>query len=101
MKLARYGAGTIFKQLVRPIALFFPQKLDGPRRGRDWNLTLTGVALFIYVLSDVSIWQLSLVARGRRSSSIQQVYNLKYLYVRHVFDWDSEQVSVLFLCVKQ
>ena len=40
-------------QFLRPATLFIPMKLEG-RRVRDWNLTLTGAALFIYVLADVS-----------------------------------------------
>jgi hypothetical protein len=44
---------SISLQFLRPATLFIPFKLEG-RRGRDWNLTLTGAALFIYVLSDVS-----------------------------------------------
>ncbi|KAH8995633.1 major facilitator superfamily domain-containing protein [Lactarius akahatsu] len=60
-------------QFLRPATLFIPLKLEG-RRGRDWNLTLTGLALFLYVLAD-------------------QVYNLKYLYVKHVYDWSTEQLG--------
>ncbi|KAH9956889.1 major facilitator superfamily domain-containing protein [Russula dissimulans] len=60
-------------QFLRPAALFVPVKLEG-RRGRDWNLTLTGVALFLYVFAD-------------------QAYNLKYLYVKHVYDWSTEQLG--------
>jgi hypothetical protein len=44
---------NVSSEFLRPATLFIPQKLEG-RRGRDWNLTLTGAALFIYVLSDVS-----------------------------------------------
>jgi hypothetical protein len=40
-------------QFLRPAALFIPLKLEA-RRVRDWNLTLTGVALFVYVFADVS-----------------------------------------------
>ena len=40
-------------QFLRPTALFIPLKLEG-RRGRDWNLTLTGAALFLYMFADVS-----------------------------------------------
>jgi hypothetical protein len=40
-------------QFLRPAALFIPLKLEA-RRIRDWNLTLTGVALFLYVFADVS-----------------------------------------------
>ncbi|KAI0283674.1 major facilitator superfamily domain-containing protein [Russula aff. rugulosa BPL654] len=60
-------------QFLRPAALFIPLKLEG-RRGRDWNLTLTGIALFLYVFAD-------------------QAYNLKYLYVKHVYDWSTEQLG--------
>ncbi|KAI9461197.1 major facilitator superfamily domain-containing protein [Lactarius psammicola] len=60
-------------QFLRPATLFIPLKLEG-RRGHDWNLTLTGAALFLYVLAD-------------------QVYNLKYLYVKHVYDWSTEQLG--------
>ncbi|KAI0320781.1 major facilitator superfamily domain-containing protein [Amylostereum chailletii] len=65
---------SIVTQLIRPISLFFPVPLDRGRKGRNWNLTLTGIALFIYVLSI-------------------QVYNLKYLYVKHVYDWSSERLG--------
>jgi len=40
-------------QFLRPAALFIPLKLEA-RRVRDWNLTLTGAALFLYVFADVS-----------------------------------------------
>ena len=40
-------------QFLRPAALFIPLKLEA-RRIRDWNLTLTGAALFLYVFADVS-----------------------------------------------
>ena len=39
--------------LIRPISIFFPKKLGGGRKGYDWNLTLVGVAQFIYILSIV------------------------------------------------
>lgn len=39
--------------LIRPISIFFPKKLSGGRKGYDWNLTLVGVAQFIYILSIV------------------------------------------------
>ncbi|KAF8499790.1 major facilitator superfamily domain-containing protein [Russula emetica] len=64
---------NLVSQFLRPTALFIPLKLEG-RRGRDWNLTLTGAALFLYVFAD-------------------QSYNLKYLYVRHVYAWSTEQLG--------
>ncbi|KZV76316.1 MFS general substrate transporter [Peniophora sp. CONT] len=59
--------------LIRPISIFFPKKLEG-RKGYDWNLTLVGVVQFIYILSI-------------------QVYNLKYLYTKHVYGWTGEQLG--------
>jgi hypothetical protein len=44
---------NVASQFLRPAALFIPHKLES-RRVRDWNLTLTGVALFLYVFADVS-----------------------------------------------
>lgn len=43
---------NVSSQFLRPATLFIPLNLDG-RRGRDWNLTLTGAALFLYVFADV------------------------------------------------
>lgn len=59
-RMLKKGVTSIIRQLVRPIALFVPQPLDRGRKGRDWNLALTGAALFIYVLSIVSfaLWTL-------------------------------------------
>jgi hypothetical protein len=43
---------NVASQFLRPAALFIPPKLEALRI-RDWNLTLTGAALFLYVLADV------------------------------------------------
>ena len=43
---------NVTSQFLRPAALFIPPKLEA-RRIRDWNLVLTGAALFLYVLADV------------------------------------------------
>jgi len=43
---------NVASQFLRPAALFIPPKLEA-RRIRDWNLVLTGAALFLYVLADV------------------------------------------------
>lgn len=42
---------NVASQFLRPATLFIPLKLEV---GRDWNLTLTGAALFLYVFADVS-----------------------------------------------
>ncbi|EIM81131.1 uncharacterized protein STEHIDRAFT_134780 [Stereum hirsutum FP-91666 SS1] len=71
--LAKYVA----RQFWRPVRLFLPHWVEAGngKKGRwDWNLTLVGITLFIYLLSI-------------------QVYNLKYLYVRHVYNWSSETLG--------
>jgi hypothetical protein len=45
------GLRNVASQFLRPAALFIPLKFE---EGRDWNLTLTGAALFLYVFADVS-----------------------------------------------
>jgi MFS family permease len=44
---------NLASQFLRPAALFIPPKLEA-RRMRDWNLMLTGAALFLYMFADVS-----------------------------------------------
>jgi len=42
--------------LLSPISMFAPRNVVLPTfRGRDWNLTLVGAALFIYLVSIVSL----------------------------------------------
>lgn len=64
---------NVSSQFLRPATLFIPLNLNG-RRGRDWNLTLTGAALFLYVFADVShihvydAWVYSLLSKRIISS---------------------------------
>ena len=65
-------------QFLRPATLFIPMKLEG-RRGHDWNLTLTGAALFIYVLADVSPIRVQYAPANAQSvASIQSQISLRY-----------------------
>ncbi len=62
---------SVALQILRPATLFIPTKLEG-RRGHDWNLTLTGAALFIYVLSDVSLIRVQFTrVNAQSAASIQ------------------------------
>ncbi len=64
-------------QFLRPATLFIPLKLEG-RRGHDWNLTLTGAALFLYVLSDVSLIRVRYArANAQSEASIQSQIPLR------------------------
>lgn len=51
-------AAYIAEQFWRPVRLFGPHKVEvGNGKIRwDWNLTLVGITLFIYVLSIVSLF---------------------------------------------
>ncbi|KAG6909057.1 hypothetical protein DXG01_002210 [Tephrocybe rancida] len=57
--------------LIIPIAMFAPRSVPG-RRGRNYNLTLVGMGLFLY-----------LVSTG--------VYSAKYLYAQHVYSWNAAE----------
>ncbi|KAF5371313.1 hypothetical protein D9758_004202 [Tetrapyrgos nigripes] len=60
---------------VSPVSMFKPR--DDPHLssvGKDWNVTLAGGALFLYCIS---------VA----------VYNIKYLYGKHVYQWNATQLG--------
>ncbi|KAG6813398.1 hypothetical protein H0H92_011376 [Tricholoma furcatifolium] len=68
--------------LLIPIAMFAPRAIPG-HPGKNYNLTLTGIGLFIY-----------LVSTG--------VYSAKYLYAQHVYSWTTAELgyymSVLWIC---
>ncbi|KAJ8503024.1 hypothetical protein ONZ45_g11222 [Pleurotus djamor] len=61
------------KTFFSPITMFRPNSF-GPRRRKDWNMTLVGCALFLYVLSS-------------------GVYQVKYLYAKHIYSWTAEQLG--------
>ncbi|KAI5998873.1 major facilitator superfamily domain-containing protein [Pisolithus albus] len=86
---SNYGEGNvvagIFKNLFSPLALFFPSdipvvvRVAGEaqvriRRRKDWGLTLLAIALALHML-----------ASG--------LFQLKYLYAEHIYDWSAEQLS--------
>lgn len=86
---SNYGEGNvvagILKNLFSPLALFFPSdipvavKVAGEaqvriRRRKDWGLTLLAIALALHML-----------ASG--------LFQLKYLYAEHIYDWSAEQLS--------
>ncbi|KAK7463564.1 hypothetical protein VKT23_006910 [Stygiomarasmius scandens] len=61
--------------LLSPISMFAPRNVVLPTfRGRDWNLTLVGAALFIY-----------LVSIG--------IYPVKYLYGQHTYAWSTNELG--------
>ncbi|KAJ3500851.1 hypothetical protein NLJ89_g9607 [Agrocybe chaxingu] len=65
-------------QFLGPLAVFLPVLVLDPsglgRKRRDWSLTLLAAALFGFMLS-------------------MGVYQIKYLYATHTFDWGPEQLS--------
>ncbi|KIP10989.1 hypothetical protein PHLGIDRAFT_21891 [Phlebiopsis gigantea 11061_1 CR5-6] len=61
---------------LEPLALLAPKKLPRPEGGyrRDWSLTVLGFGLFMFLL-----------ATG--------IFQIKYLYAEHVYEWGAEQLS--------
>ncbi|KAJ7723459.1 major facilitator superfamily domain-containing protein [Mycena maculata] len=67
----------ILRGLLTPLAFFFPVPIyikGSTRKRRDWSLTLVATAMFGYMLS-------------------AGLYQIKYLYGSHVYDWGPEQLS--------
>ncbi|THU91914.1 MFS general substrate transporter [Dendrothele bispora CBS 962.96] len=61
--------------LLSPISMLKPRHVTLPTySGKDWNVTLAGGALFLYLIS---------VA----------VYNIKYIYGRHVYQWSPTELG--------
>ncbi|KAK7050931.1 hypothetical protein VNI00_005043 [Paramarasmius palmivorus] len=69
------GLKHLIVGLVTPISMFIPRRVGNSTR-RDWNLTFVGGALFLY-----------LVSIG--------VYQIKYLYGKHVYAWKAEQARFI------
>ncbi|KAJ7756488.1 major facilitator superfamily domain-containing protein [Mycena maculata] len=61
--------------LISPIAIFRPRTVThGTSTKKDYNLTLLGAAMLLYIISTA-------------------VYQLKYLYGQHTYAWDSAQLG--------
>jgi len=67
--------GRFFVALISPIAIFRPRTVThGTTLRKDYNLTLLGLALFLYIVSTA-------------------VYPLKYLYGQHTYSWTPPQLG--------
>ncbi|KAG6862571.1 hypothetical protein C0995_000119 [Termitomyces sp. Mi166 len=78
------------KALVIPITMFAPRAVPG-RPGRSYNLTLVGMALFLYLVSIVlRIFVLTGIDAHR---NLQGVYSAKYLYAQHVYSWTTAELG--------
>ncbi|KAF8806993.1 hypothetical protein BYT27DRAFT_7190702 [Phlegmacium glaucopus] len=74
----RSGCTGAISRFLSPLAVFLPVVvLDSSslgRKRRDWSLTLLAVALFAHMLST-------------------GIYQIKYLYAQHTYEWGAEQLS--------
>lgn len=73
----------VLKSFISPLAEFLPTdvpvaRLAGmpkqPPTHKDWNLTFIALSLFVYMLSS-------------------GLFQVKYLYAEHVYEWAAEQLS--------
>ncbi|KAJ7170735.1 major facilitator superfamily domain-containing protein [Mycena crocata] len=68
-------AKQFFAALISPIAIFRPRTVHhGTAARKDYNLTLLGLALFLYIVSTA-------------------VYQLKYLYGEHTYLWTPAELG--------
>lgn len=78
-------ATRIIRSFLSPLAVFLPSRvpvatsatgdsLVPTRTRKDWGLTFIGISLFAHML-----------ATG--------IFQLKYLYAEHIYDWAAEQLS--------
>ncbi|KAF9532510.1 major facilitator superfamily domain-containing protein [Crepidotus variabilis] len=73
IEVAQRVTTTFLSALLLPISMFAPRRIPGSSR-RNWNMTLCGLSLFLY-----------LVSTG--------VYSAKYLYAQHVYEWTTAQLG--------
>lgn len=87
----RQYANKFFMAVLIPIAMFAPHSLPGKPNKKNYNITLLGLGLFLYVVSTVSPdYFYKLVS----DFSFQGVYTSKYLYAQHVYEWTATQVLI-------
>lgn len=71
--------------------MFAPHSLPGKPNKKNYNITLLGLGLFLYVVSTVSPdYFYKLVS----DFSFQGVYTSKYLYAQHAYEWTATQVLI-------
>lgn len=85
----RQYANKFFTAVLIPIAMFAPHSLPGKPNKKNYNITLLGLGLFLYVISTVSS---SFFSKVVPDFSFQGVYTSKYLYAQHVYEWTATQV---------
>lgn len=76
--------------MMSPITLFAPRPSPGGSSKKNYNLTFLGVGLFTYLISIVSP-SLFLITVDAHSI-LQGVYQIKYLYAKHVYSWTAVEV---------
>jgi len=66
-------AKKFFSALLLPISMFSPRRIPGTSR-RNYNMTLIGLSLFLYIVST-------------------GVYSANYLYAQHVYSWTTAELG--------
>ncbi|KAI0654641.1 major facilitator superfamily domain-containing protein [Cubamyces menziesii] len=80
-------------RFLSALTLFLPKTVDGPNghKRKDWTMTLLGTVLFGHLLSLVGVIRRDLA--NVLLTSVQGLFQLKYLYAEHVYSWGAEQLS--------
>ncbi|KAF8627018.1 hypothetical protein AX15_004599 [Amanita polypyramis BW_CC] len=71
--IRNYGLKFI-SALISPIAMFAPRPLLGHPQKKSYSVTLVGLALFIYLISN-------------------GVFRAKYLYAQHLYSWTTAELG--------
>ncbi len=89
MTAARRLFFKFISALLLPITMFAPRRIPGTSR-KNYNMTLVGLSLFLYIVSTVSSFFLGVLWC---LNEFQGVYSAKYLYAQHVYTWTTAQLG--------
>ncbi|KZP25098.1 MFS general substrate transporter [Athelia psychrophila] len=79
------------RAFLSPLALFLPYKETPGQQKKDWSLTYLGIALFGYMLSMVG--PSPVLVEFFADDLYQGLYQMKYLYAVHIYQWSAGQLS--------
>jgi hypothetical protein len=90
--LLRRNIRRFLSALMVPITMFAPRRIPGRPSKKNYNLTLVGIGLFLYIIQNVcaGITALCLNMTGKPPQAVAQT---KFLYARHAYNWTTDEVT--------